>query len=523
MNRVPHKIGLALQLPRNSVNGSHKLMDAEGSPGARWEETRHPAMPASATLPVHRREVLKLGATILAGSLSAPLAFALPRANNAKKVIIAGAGITGLSCGYELVKRGHEVVLLEASGRTGGHVRTLHEGLADGLYADLGAEQFTNPGYELYWDYVKEFNLPYLYYPRRMGLVRFIDGKFRTEEDLHNRSFLSELGFNQREVDFLAHNALWNLPMLYFGPYIEKFKDEYKPYDAGLNHLDQKTLGDLLRKDGASARAIQTIGDSDSSALHVIWHVAILNLRGVPLFPPDVFRLQGGNQLMTDTLAAKLGDRVRLNAPLTGIERGDTGVRINYREMGQEKIMEGDYLVCCMSAVMLRLIPVKPPWPESKTYAINHVPYYSVARLVFQTQTRFWEKDGRSINWETPDARLELLWRMAEEVHTDRAMLLGWAEASTSRDDGLAAFNNFYPKKSDSIEKTLVHNWAADPWAMACETVSYSPGQLTKIWPSIIEPVGRVYFAGAYADNLNWGQEAGTRSARRVAESIDRA
>lgn len=421
------------------------------------------------------------------------------------------------------MKRGHEVVVLEASGRAGGHVRTLHEGLDDGLYADLGAEQFTNPGYELYWDYVKEFDLPYLYYPRRMGLARFIDGKFRTEEDLQSRAFLSKMGFNQREVDFLEHNAWWNLGSLYFHPYVEKFKDEYKPYDAGLNHLDQTTLGEVLRKDGASDRAIRTIGDTDASALHALWHAAILHLRGVPLSPPDVFRLKGGNQVMTDTFAAKLGDRVRLNAPLTGIERGEDGVRVTYRDSGQEKKMEGDYLVCCMSAVMLRQIPVKPAWPATKAYAINQMPYYSVTRVVFQTKTPFWENDGRSINWETPDTRLELLWRIAEEVHTDRAMLLGWSEASTSSGEALAAFNKFYPGKSDGIEKTIVHNWAADPWAMACETVSYSPGELTKIWPGVIEPVGRIHFAGAYADNLNWGQEAGTRSARRVAEAISGA
>ncbi|HEX5413248.1 MAG TPA: FAD-dependent oxidoreductase [Terriglobia bacterium] len=488
---------------------------------SRLKESRPPGGEEHPALAVNRRDVLKIGASILAGGLAAPLSAARPQTARPKKVIIAGGGITGLSCGYELMKRGHDVVVLEAAARAGGHVRTLHEGLADGLYADLGAEQFTKPGYDLYWGYVKEFNLPYLYYPRRMGLVRFIDGKFRTEEDLHGRTFLSKMGFNQREIDFLAQNAWWNLPTLYLRPYIEKFKDEYKPYEAGLNHLDQTKLGDLLRENGASDRAIRTIGDTDASALHVIWHAAILNLRGVPLFPSDVYRLKGGNQVMPDTLASKLGGRVRLNCPLTGIEHSDKGVRVKFRESGQEKQMDGDYLVCCMSAVMLRIIPVKPAWPESKTFAINNMPYYSVARLVFQTKTPFWEEEGRSINWETPDASLELLWRIAEEVHTRRTALMGWAEASTSREDALTALNKFYPGKSRDVERLIVHNWAKDPWAMACETVSYSPGQLTKIWPSVIEPVGRVHFAGAYADNLNWGQEAGTRSARRVAEAID--
>ena len=39
----------------------------------------------------------------------------------------------------------------------------------------------------------------------------------------------------------------------------------------------------------------------------------------------------------------------------------------------------------------------------------------------------------------------------------------------------------------------------------------------------LIEPHERIHFVGAYADNLNWGMEAATRSAHRVAEAIHQA
>ncbi|HET9321981.1 MAG TPA: FAD-dependent oxidoreductase, partial [Bryobacteraceae bacterium] len=74
-----------------------------------------------------------------------------------KKVIVMGGGIAGLCCAYELMKRGHEVTVLEATGRTGGHVRTMHDPLTDGLYADVGAEHFYYPGYTAYWRYLREF------------------------------------------------------------------------------------------------------------------------------------------------------------------------------------------------------------------------------------------------------------------------------------------------------------------------------------------------------------------------------
>ena len=44
------------------------------------------------------------------------------------------------------MRRGHDVTVLEASDRTGGHVYTVREGFDDGLYGDGGAEHFTNPG-----------------------------------------------------------------------------------------------------------------------------------------------------------------------------------------------------------------------------------------------------------------------------------------------------------------------------------------------------------------------------------------
>src|SRR5262245_14541894 len=139
---------------------------------------------------MQRRDVLKLGGAAAVKPMSSVAAM------RSKTVIVMGAGIAGLACAYELKRRGHEVTVLEASGRAGGHVRTFHDPFADGLYADIGAEHFYYPGYTEYWRYLKEFSLTAIPYPRRDNMTRFLDGGRYSEEDLHSRTILARLGFS---------------------------------------------------------------------------------------------------------------------------------------------------------------------------------------------------------------------------------------------------------------------------------------------------------------------------------------
>jgi len=473
-----------------------------------------------------RRELLKRGGVALLAAL--PVASSVPapaQARRPKKVIVGGGGIAGLSCAYELTRRGHDVTLLEASGRAGGHVKTIRDPFPSGLYADVGAEHCYFPGYTLYKQYVEEFGLALLPYPRRHNMMRFFGGKRYTEEDLHSRSALGGMGFSPREIAYLEENPWWNLPLIYIQRYVDRIEKEDTPFGWGMDDLDRMTLTDLLKKEGASAAVTgpDVYGGSRGSALEYIWNAAMKKLRGAPLLDRDVWRIKGGNQGMTDAFVARLGERVRLGCPLDGIEQGASGVTVTYREFDQKKKMEADYLVCCMSALMLRQISVTPPWPEDKGYIIRNMPYYTVARVVFQARTKFWERDGLSPNLELDDPALRECWQMAEDVETPRGILIGTAAGSASAEDALAAFRKHYPGKSEDIEQVVIHNWSTHPWAMGCERVNYPPGELHKFWPRVTEPCGRIHFAGAYAANMSWGQEAALESANRAARAVDAA
>jgi monoamine oxidase len=56
-----------------------------------------------------------------------------------RKVVIVGAGISGLAIALELEKRGWDPLVLEAANRVGGRVLTLREPFRDGRYVEAGA------------------------------------------------------------------------------------------------------------------------------------------------------------------------------------------------------------------------------------------------------------------------------------------------------------------------------------------------------------------------------------------------
>jgi monoamine oxidase len=207
---------------------------------------------------------------------------------------------------------------------------------------------------------------------------------------------------------------------------------------------------------------------------------------------------------------------------VTAIEHGQSGVKVTCRENGHATVHEADHVVCAMSAVMLRNLPVTPAFPESKALAIANVPYYFATRPIFQTRSRFWTRENLTASMEFNVPELNSVWTASEEVQTPRGLIVGTATGPQTPERALAAYRRLYPGKLQDVEKAHAVVWATDPWASACETTEYAPGELSRFWPALIESHGRVHFCGAYADNLNWGQEAATRSAFRVAETIDK-
>src|SRR5207253_3414484 len=82
-----------------------------------------------------------------------------PKAARPQKVVVIGAGMAGLVAAYELLRAGHDPVILEARSRVGGRIETMREPFSHGLYAEAGAMRIPR-SHKLTMAYVEKFNLP---------------------------------------------------------------------------------------------------------------------------------------------------------------------------------------------------------------------------------------------------------------------------------------------------------------------------------------------------------------------------
>ena len=451
-----------------------------------------------------------------------------------KKVVVGGAGITGLCCGYELMKAGMDVTILEAAGRYSGHVFTGRDGLSDGLYADFGADHLTRPGYERFFEYAEQFNLPVVPYPNAEGSwlpyndddLRMMGGKFYTNKMLADPQTLAGFGFNSREVEFLSKNPWYEFHGLYLDKYAEKIKDPYDPFASGLADLDQIPITEIYRREGASQAAMDHLGGKHTSALYSLWRMAAMKARGIPPSEGEIFRLKGGNEQLPIAFAKRLGSRVKLAHPITAVQQSDRGVTVSYREYGrdEEKTLSADYYVNCISLTLFRNLPVTPALSAAKQYVVDNLTYTSHPFYVFEASSKFWLEDGlKSINIEFGHPDIDSIWEVPSETETTRVILKAYGPGGASPQRVLAAFRKLYPGKRDTIVQALTKDWTQDTLSPSCEMEPFPMGQMHKFWPEILKPEGRIYFAGTYADLLSRGMESCIRSAQRVAKEIKEA
>ena len=432
-------------------------------------------------------------------------------------VIVAGAGLAGLSAARELEARGATVTVLEARDRVGGRVWTLRDGFAARQYAEAGA------------DLVEDEQEEVLRLARELGLrpARILRSGF---------GFYGADARGRRRVH--ATPATLAAVGRYLASEIRDFKLAEERWDSGVAaRLATQSVAEWLDRIDAplpfragmrAFRGFFLADPEDLSLLPLVEQFAESGAPGRGCF----FRIPGGADRLATAVAKRLRGRLLLETIVRRVQQTSEGVRVAIDDRsGRRSEIAGDFFVSTMPACTAREVVFEPALPEAQHDAMAHLRYGCATRLLLQFDRRFWRKPKRPLAFGT-DLPTGAVWDATELQRQPPGILsfLAGGRASAALQDILAREGEagvireiaWLGKPSTLLaSRTVV--WDDDPWARGGYAY-FDPGfdPLWRAW--LARPAGRILFAGEHTSiksqgYMNGAIETGLRAAAEVAAS----
>lgn len=452
-----------------------------------------------------------------------------PRQGKRHRVVVVGAGMSGLVAASELLRAGHDPVVLEARGRVGGRIYTMREPFAPGLYGEAGAMRIPR-SHELTLAYVGKFGLdvkPFTTHNAK-AYCHLFGRKLRLEEFEANPELLgSELAEHDRG---LTSGARFDALMKPFAEKIEREGEE--GWAEIVAKYDGYSTREFLEEHGWSEAAIELYGLVCNQ--EAIINACFLELvrEEVGRFYTDMVRIDGGSDQLPNAFLPVLRDRVRFGARMIAIDQSDADVTVHYQTPAGRRQATGDYAIVTIPYPVLRHVEALKPFSHAKRRAIRQLRYDASAKIFFQCRRRFWEVDDGIFGGGTvTDLPIRNVYYPESGRATGRGVLLAsytWSEdaqrwGSLTPDDrieqALEDVAQIHPQVVDDFEVGASWMWHDDPYAGGAFAL-FEPSQQSLLHEHIIAPEGRIHFAGEHASLAHaWIQgaiEAGLRAAREI-------
>ncbi len=455
------------------------------------------------------------------------------------RVIVAGAGLSGLSAAYELSNRGYHVTVIEGRDRIGGRVFTLKKPFADEQFVELGGE-LIGDGYQRMLGYAQKFNVPFEEVPSEIetsGSVANLQSGIGTTAILKNTLYPIGSILEPHPYDLKGDEAKI-LPPALLSRQLRQIIREVAGNPNKIAELDKISLADALRARGTSETAIRLINIS-------------LNYNSIETVSAGSLMFEGQRRLSAGTKANRIiegnyeipkalttqakknGVKFILQAKIKKISHTLNSVKISFQDKnGKIKTLAADKLVCTIPFSVLREIKFEPALPESKMKAINELAYTHITKVYLQGSRFEWDSRniGSSIWTDTP---LERIFMAAGKRGEERGIFTAWmdgegADVADQMSDevrqiwALAEFEKTLPFMKGAIEKTQTKSWANDEFVKG-SYAHFTKGQFTQFKPYLKTKVGAIHFAGEHTAENAPGMEGALESAERVVTEISTA
>lgn len=446
------------------------------------------------------------------------------------RVIVIGAGMAGLVAADALVADGVDVLVVEARDRVGGRVWSRRELFDAGQHAEGGAE-FVNA------DHVEVLALA-----ARFGIATEPARPTRGSVtiDAGGRVAPFEAWDDALRGQLSADLARWHDALLALSADIDPDDPVAGPRARELDERDAVSfvaelgLSPLARVVvGRDLRTEHMVPPDELSLLHVAWMVAReRQCRAVASDGWEAFRLAGGNDGIARGLADGLGHRLRLATTVQRITTLERNGRADVVEIAtvttggdanSTSVERADAVVVTVPIPALARIDIEPALPAD----LFEISYGVGAKISVQIARRVWRDLGRNGSAISDRAHGEL-WETTVAQTGDAGIITALmsshdgAALASLPDAGqrvVAEIERAFPGSAGLAGARTTTDWTNDGYALGTYA-AFAPGQLTRLWPLLRRPHGRIVLAGEHTDAFAGFMEGAVRSGRRAASHV---
>jgi monoamine oxidase len=439
-------------------------------------------------------------------------------------VVVVGAGFAGVMAARELKAAGRTVALLEARSRLGG--RSLSKPIGDGKYVELGCE-FHGQDHSVSARTARSVGIgSRKVYDQGERLLDDGTKLIRWKGQLPGLSPVTLLDFGQAALRIermrreVPEEAPWTAPHA--------------------RQWDSETMASWMRRNVRTrgARTLMRVmieagmaaAPADVSLLHVLNYSngtggfrAMTQVTGGTLEN----RFDGGSYGVVTKLAEAVAAETYVGAVVRRIST--TGDLVRVSGAGFEAVARR--VVVAVPVPLTGRIEFDPILPGFRAQAAQRLTMGSAIKYLALYDEPFWRGEGltgmatspagpirATIDSCPPDGTPGVL---AAFVTGPSARELSRLTAAERRELVLKELVRFFGPRAGRPYELIEQNWMAEEFTRGCYHGYAPPGLYTEYGPALVEPVGRIHWAGAESVPVEYGSMSGAiHSGIRVAKEI---
>lgn len=479
--------------------------------------------------------------TVLPDQMITTIQQGLNKTEIPKKVIIIGAGMSGLVAASLLKEAGHDVIIYEGTDRVGGRVFTKRSPFINGQYMEMGAMRIPSH-HHLTLEYIKKFSLPLnTFINSTPNDLIYVNGRI-------TRQYLYKQNPDVLGYPVAAHEkgkTVEELIKIVLKPVIDFINlNPVENWKWIIKEYDKFSMDSFLRYnpngEGLSPGAIEMI--KVLLSIEGLSELALLDLlREIMIFiNPDIsyFEITGGADQLPNSFLPQLKENILFGHQMTKIVQHGNQVTIHFVHDESLTPIEitGDIAIVTIPFSVLQFVQIEPreSFSHNKWKAIRELHYAASTKIGLQFKKRFWEEQGIHGGQTATDLPIRFIYYPSRGYGKEETGIIlasyTW-EDDTMPWDSLSeegriqqALKNLATIHGQQVYDEFItgtsYSWARDPFAGGAFTM-FKPEQETELFPYLATPEGRVHFAGAHTSLPHGWIQGAIESGIRVAHEVN--